>query len=671
MLRKEIPFVRIVLPLCAGIISGVYYTPGLSIILSVAVLSLLLFVAGLTERNREESRLFGAAFFITLIMAGNTLYCFQNRKLSRLDDREKLLLCRLAAFPEEREKSIRLKMSLSGAICGDSVCPLEGSVLFYCRSGEIWESSQPGDIFLIRCRPSEIRNRGNPFEFDYRFYMVNKGVRYYAFIDNRDILLRHVPASRSFPDKALILSHRIVQTYSERGVSGERLAAVAAVTLGEKRMLGEDMKQDFIAAGVMHIMAVSGLHAVILSMLVMNILFFLRKKMNWARILISLAVLWIFSFMTGLTPSVLRATMMFTFYQAGNLLKRPVNPVNSVLASAFLLILINPGVIFDAGFLLSYSAVLFIICFYNPLSALLNPEGFIARKCWQLASVSLVAQAATVPLTIMMFNRFPLYFLFANIIIVPLSTLMLVLGCLVPLTYPLVRLSEGLAWLLDRITGLTLLITHHVADLPSASVMNIGMTTPECISLSVVLFFLLRYLLNRKTTSPLPVLAATLLYVTLNTAAKIKTRSTDELIVYNSMAGNSVGIRSGMKLSLYCSAEPVPPEVLRHCSALGLKLNMSSSGSGNVLLRAGESRILLTDRLNREIMPEASLQYIVLTGRPGPNDKTPELPGNTFLIVASTLPKGMEASLTGKMAGHIHLVSKSGAFVDRLDPVVK
>ena len=113
----------------------------------------------------------------------------------------------------------------------------------------------------------------------------------------------------------------------------------AAITLGQKSMLDPEQKLNFIKAGVMHIMAVSGLHAVILSLFVFNLLFFMKGRFNILRIIVAILILWAFAFVTGLTPSVLRATLMFSFLQAGKLMKRPVNGVNSVLASAFFLII--------------------------------------------------------------------------------------------------------------------------------------------------------------------------------------------------------------------------------------------------------------------------------------------------------------------------------------------
>ncbi len=245
------------------------------------------------------------------------------------------------------------------------------------------------------------------------------------------------PDHRKLVHRALIIRQKIIDMYEKRGITGDTLALVAAITLGQKNLLDPEQKQYFMKAGVMHIMAVSGLHAVILSFFVFKMLFFLRGRFNIIRIIITLLILWSFAFVTGLTPSVLRATLMFSFLQAGMLMKRPVNSINSVLASAFVLILIRPSVIFDAGFQLSYSAVIFIISFYQDLYDKLQFKNRLRDKIWQMIVVSLVAQAGTLPLTIMLFNRFPVWFIISNIIIVPLSSLLIIIGCLVPLTFPI------------------------------------------------------------------------------------------------------------------------------------------------------------------------------------------------------------------------------------------
>ena len=134
-------------------------------------------------------------------------------------------------------------------------------------------------------------------------------------------------------------------------------------------------------------------------------------------------------------------------------MRRDLNSLNSVFASAFLLLMIRPSVIFDTGFLLSYLAVIFIICFYKDLYLQLDARNPVADRIWQSAIVSTVATAGTLPVTVTAFNRFPTYFLLANIIIVPIGSFLIILGCLVLLTYPAEPVSMLFAGLLRIMTG--------------------------------------------------------------------------------------------------------------------------------------------------------------------------------------------------------------------------
>jgi competence protein ComEC len=225
----------------------------------------------------------------------------------------------------------------------------------------------------------------------------------------------------------------------------------------------------------------------------------MKRRFNILRIIITILILWSFAFVTGLTPSVLRATLMFSFLQAGKMMKRPANGINSILASAFFLIIIRPSVIFDAGFLLSYSAVIYIICFYKDLYLILHFKNWLTDKIWQAVVVTLIAQAGTLPLTIMLFNRFPTYFILANITIVPISNLLIINGCLVPMFFRIRFLSHFLALLLNYLTGLTESLTSRAASLPYSTIENIGSTTIECILLTVTIFLFVHFFLKKKS----------------------------------------------------------------------------------------------------------------------------------------------------------------------------
>jgi competence protein ComEC len=392
-----------------------------------------------------------------------------------------------------------LKVKLNRKVEGKKSEAVKGSIILYQKKDSSAASMLPGDMLIIRCLPVEIANRSNPYEFDYRFFMENQGIRYYAFTNSHDIIRHIIPVHRKLIHRALIVRETIIRMFKERGIKGERLALVAAITLGQKSMLDPEQKLNFIKAGVMHIMAVSGLHAVILSLFVFSLLFFMKRRFNILRIIITILILWSFAFVTGLTPSVLRATLMFSFLQAGKMMKRPANGINSVLASAFFLIIIRPSVIFDAGFLLSYSAVIYIICFYKDFYLILHFKNWLTDKIWQSVVVTLIAQAGTLPLTIMLFNRFPTYFILANITIVPISNLLIINGCLVPMFFRIRFLSHFLALLLNYLTGLTESLTSSAASLPYSTIENIGSTTIECILLTMTIFLFVHFFLKKKS----------------------------------------------------------------------------------------------------------------------------------------------------------------------------
>jgi competence protein ComEC len=653
-----------VVPLCAGIISRIFFDAGNWLLIAIAGIAVILFIVSILSVRAEHNYVFGISFAVFLFIAGHIMYDSEKDNISLLEEKETTFLCTLQQFPEEKDRSFKIIADLKGRLADDNMDPVKGSLLLYSSKSVSWDDYIPGDLFVIRCKPEKISDRGNPCGFNYCFYMERGGIRYYSLISADDILLHRAPPSRSLLQRALVLRRRIIRMYEERGIKGEMLATVAAVTLGEKRMLEPEQKQSFITAGVMHIMAVSGLHAVIISIIVMNILSFLKNRMNWLRIALAILVLWTFAFTTGLTPSVLRATIMFTFLQAGWLLKRPVNPVNSVLASAFVLMLVKPSVIFEAGFLLSYSAVVFIICFYHDLHKRFAPANYFANKTWQLAAVSLVAQAGTLPLTISMFNRFPTYFLVANIIIVPLSSLMILLGCLVPLTYPLVPVSEFFALLLKVITVFTVDLTNWVASLPMASVVNIGMTTGACISLSIVLFLTFNSVLNPGPLAHKLLLTSLFGFTVYSTLVDIRTRVTSELIVYSLADGSCVGLRTGKALYLYHDTGSPPLEVQKHCSTLGLVPGFKRMGDRPVILKARGTEVLIAP--SAESIEQALNVYdiVVMTGPCSKRDLA-KFPKNhdSELVITSDVTEPEAAEIKTLLHGKVHFTNLSGAFI--------
>lgn len=669
MLTREIPFLRICLALCLGIISGIFIHPGLHscIILIIAAISGL--ILSFFFNRSITNTIFGAAFSFSLLIIGLIMYTLERDRLSELEQEKTTFSGVLTDYPEYKSSSVMLSLKLNQKISVGSITPLKGSMLLYHKKDSIGISLLPGDLIVFSCIPIPIRNKGNPYEFDYEFYMESRGIKYYAFAGEEDILSAKSPSHRKLRYKALIIRNKIISMYERRGITGERLALVSAITLGEKGQLDAEQKQNFIRAGVMHIMAVSGLHAVILSLFVFNILFFLKKRYNLLRVGITVIFLWAFAFVTGLTPSVLRATLMFSFLQAGNLMKRPVNGINSVLASAFVLIMIRPSVIFDAGFLLSYSAVLFIIGFYRDMYNLFTFRYKLADLVWQSAAVTIVAQAGTLPLTIMLFNRFPVWFLLTNVIIVPISSLLIITGCLVPLTYYVKPVSFVLASALDKLTWLTEFLTTKAAALPFSTVDGIGLTISECVLLITAVTLLMHFMLKKPRISPLYPVFAFLIFSIFLTIKNIYSAGNNELIVYNTPGETTLGVKTGKLLNLYTSDIVIPQAVLRHSSSLGLRIIKRPLPDRPLFLKTGSRYILLTDSLYFNIPSGQNIDFLILTGKSPYFKKEYSLvsPGKTYIIITEASPGYKPKSGYANIDNiRVWSVRESGSFIHTL-----
>lgn len=669
MLFKEIPFLRIIIPLCLGIISGMLFAPGRAAVIILIVIIIAGFSFSLFYNIRPENPVFGIVIFIAFFACGLVLINNEKNGISRLESEPTTFLSTISDFPFEKESTYMVTIDLNKVISGGIKRSVTGTVLLYHRKDSIIKKMLPGDILLIKCTPLEIENRGNPYEFDYKSFMASKGIKYYAFTGKNNIIGFTSPKHRNLKYSALIIRERIIKMYENRGVRGKRLALVSAITLGQKNRLDPEVKQIFINAGIMHIMAVSGLHAVVLSLFIFNMLFFMKGKFNTLRIIITILILWAFAFVTGLTPSVLRATLMFSFLQAGNLMNRRVNGINSVLASAFVLIILQPSVITDAGFLLSYAAVIYIIGFYKDIYLKLHFKKWLPDKIWQSVAITIVAQAGTFPLTIMLFNRFPVYFMLTNVIIVPLSNLLIILGCTLPLTYVIIPVSEFLATILDRLTGLTEFLTATAASLPYSTIDRIGMTIFECILLTIAISLLITFLLKKHPFSiKYPIVAFIIFAIAVN-SKKINNAKTNELIVYNNPSFPTTGIRTGNTLNLLTKNDSVPGEVLRHAATKGLKIKLINYQGKPKSFIVGKKNILITDSLRSRWLRDNHFNIVVLTGeRPfiEKNISPQSLPEN--IIISSGTAPGFKFPFSSDQMTNktVRFVRKSGAFTSSL-----
>ncbi|MCF8380033.1 MAG: ComEC family competence protein [Bacteroidales bacterium] len=342
---------------------------------------------------------------------------------------EMLYLAEVADPPVEKEKTSLIKLKL--LFCYSDSTVFNNTVYinaYFEKSDTAALFLEIGDRCVVNMKLLELKNHGNPYEFDYAGWLKRKNIFFTAFVKtghwyhsgskNDNFLYR----CKSFREwlKIKILDYRKDEFIEEKSV-------LLAITLGTKELLDPGLKSDFADAGAIHVMAVSGLHVGLIWMFIGFLTNFLRSSFigRMLQFIMIFTILWSYAGITGLSPSVTRSCLMFSLVSFGSLIMRDSSVYNTVLLSAFLQLLFKPDLILDTGFQFSYTAVLSILFFQPLFKKFLYSESVIINWFFDLISVSVAAQILTFPLAIYYFHQFPLYFILSNIIVIPLVTLLM------------------------------------------------------------------------------------------------------------------------------------------------------------------------------------------------------------------------------------------------------
>ena len=266
------------------------------------------------------------------------------------------------------------------------------------------------------------------------------------------------------------LQERLYRRLEAAGLEGDELAIVGALTLGYKEDLDPEVKQRFQASGAAHVLAVSGLHTgVIYGLLLLIVTLGGRFKPlyeeRWARWGISMliiGVMWFYAWLTGMTPSVVRAVLMVSIVEIARMAYRRAVSINTIAAAAVLILLVRPADLWSVSFQLSFTATAAIVMMASSM------ERFLHRQVWKSKAlswvvgtiiVSLAAQIGTLPITMYNFGQVSSYFLLTNLIVLPLATILVPLGLVTMMLgggwigVVAGKVTSAVAWLLNHAVG--------------------------------------------------------------------------------------------------------------------------------------------------------------------------------------------------------------------------
>ena len=356
----------------------------------------------------------------------------------------------------EKPKSYQVKLRVRCVVDSIGCHEASGLLLGYLEKDTLTERGRYGDLIAIRSDFSPIEGPKNPNQFDFRRYMSYQGIYESSYIKSEELIFLNRNDGFFLLSYAERLRKESLKLLKRSGVQNEQFAVASALLLGQRDYLDAETVEAYSNAGAMHVLAVSGLHVGILYLVLNFILGFLDrwKKGTVLKCIILLSSLWLYAMITGLSPSVLRATIMFSFVILAIAVNRKSNIYNTIAASGLLLLLVDPFLLFHVGFQLSYLAVLGIIYFQPKIYRIVHFKNKVLNYVWQITTVSIAAQIATFPICIYYFHQFPVYFLLSNLIVIPFAAIIFVLGIFSIATGFSVTLSGYFGYLLNDVIWL-------------------------------------------------------------------------------------------------------------------------------------------------------------------------------------------------------------------------
>ena len=498
----QTPFFRIVISFIIGIVFQINF-PILNSTIFYILVTILFLIALLSifklTRNYSLNKLWGVLISLFLVFFGMQLVNQKQQNRFDFKNINQTFVATIIEQPKETENSVKTILKLNSLKDSLKWQKNNARIISYFQKDSTTLHLSFGDQIIVKTSVNEIKNNGNPFEFDYKKYLKYKEIYYQTYIKSSNYsVLAHDNCNKvwQYSHKA---QQSLLNIYKKQNISGDELAVLSALTLGYKNDLTAELKESFSASGAMHILAVSGLHVGIIFIVLCKILFFLQKN-KYGRIIqpiIIIIVLFSYAFTTGFSDSVFRATTMFAFVSFGQMFKRQINIYNTISASAFLLLIINPYSIMNVGFQLSYAAVISIVFFQPKIYSLLSFKYKIPDYIWQLISVAIAAQIGTFPITIHYFNQFPLYFILSNIIIIPIA-IIIIYGAILLFIFSFSDfISIYISLALEFITRILNRNVSFIKELPLSKIDNILFDKIEVIILLAFVFSISFFIIRK------------------------------------------------------------------------------------------------------------------------------------------------------------------------------
>jgi competence protein ComEC len=634
---KKAPFLRLLIPVIAGIILEFYFAFALQYILaSAAVLVTGYIVFSILPLNFHFKFRVAGGIIITAFMIKTGAFLTWNKDIRHHQgwygnqyDSTCYIIATISEPLVEKNKSYKALARVDAILKKESVYKTRGKLLIYFAKDSTSNVINYGNRVIIKQNLQEIKNSGNPAAFNYARYCAFQQIYHQCYLRKKDwVLLKD--NKTHFYEQAIFSTQQYVVNVLNKYITGTDESALAkALLIGYKVDLDKDLVQAYSNVGVVHLIAISGLHLALIYALLLWITARIPvlKKSKLIRLIVILFCLWFFSLLTGAPASVLRSAVMFTFIAAGTTLGKKASIYNSLALSAFVLLCYDPFILWDVGFQLSYCAVLGIVIAQRYVYSWLYLKNKYLNEIWKLAAVSLSAQIFTMPVCLYYFHQLPLLFLLSNVIAIPLSTVAL-WGCIFlvfisPLHTAALYIGKAVTfsiWLLNHAVLLINAIPFSLWD-------GVSITVTETIILYFIFSFFLYWLIKKNMPAFRLGMYSTLLFTSMIILNKLKFARQKKIIVYNVPSHKAIDFIAGDTYHFIGDSDLTRDGLLQNFhlkpGRISYMLNKKADSvfplfqKNNFCQFCDKKIVLIDSAINYDSLPEKiNVDYIVISKNP-------------------------------------------------------
>ncbi|GAB3182609.1 hypothetical protein GCM10027291_53810 [Telluribacter humicola] len=467
-------------------------------------------------------------------------------------------LLTVKSLPEKRPSTLRYRVEVNQLRLAGEWEPVqvEAMVTTPARAAQVLA---PGDVVVVRGSLQRPVPPRNPDEFDYCRYLRYRGIAWTDYLtDSTYQVVSHVEDTWSVLGWSLGISGWADRTLRAYLPEDDSYALVKAMLLGRREDLRSNLVDSFTLSGAVHVLSVSGLHVGIFFAIISWALGWLRRIRygKYMYFVVLSLLLFFYALVTGLPPSVQRATLMCIVWVAAQTIQRRHESINTLAISAFAILLVDPDALFTVGFQLSYLAVLGIILFYKPLDNLVETPNRVLRWLWQITAVSVSAQLLTFPLSIYYFHQFPFYFWLVNPFVIGLTSLLLPASLILLFVslFPIPLLANWVAWVTNLIAYLTNQVVAIPRWLPNHLIEGLVLDAVEVAGLFLVLLLVWQILRTREVAVLKQLALLVVLVMIYSISSTLKTYQEEKMVIHSIPRHTVITVKKDN--SMYLLANP-------------------------------------------------------------------------------------------------------------------